>query len=453
MSLSLSQHKTKYIIQLCTSSISLTSSLAIVSMIASSPGKLYTPYRRLIFGLSMSDVIQSTSILLGPFSPPKGSPFAPWGFGNTTTCTIDGFALIFGSTSAAFYIMLLCVYSYCKMNLKMSNERFRKIVEVKAHLFIFTYTLSVCIVGIITKSFNPLVGGGTCYFARYPPYCGNIPEIVGECTRGFPAIKLYLASTLGVTSACFIVVMALMTLIIRNAIWTERVFRSNRIETLTTNTTRGTSRWSCLLSCGCVNNDHEKREDESEADYIIRLHRRETIIQTASFVTAFVFSYAALVISFLMGFWGILVPQIFKTISHSFLYPLCGLFNIFIYTRPKVTKLRLQWPEEISWIRAFFLVVKAGGEVPNAESDEFALSLCCKCCYNRTFVDGVSELSNPPQLGVNFGNGYGNADADRDNRRQKNNHIRWPLSLSSVTSQNNQRLDAYFSEPTEDSTQ
>jgi hypothetical protein len=49
----------------------------------------------------------------------------------------------------------------------------------------------------------------------------------------------------------------------------------------------------------------------------------------------------------------------------SIVYPLGGLFNILVYTRPKVLSHRRNNPED-SWFRAFILVVRAGGVVPAA---------------------------------------------------------------------------------------
>ena len=60
-------------------------------------------------------------------------------------------------------------------------------------------------------------------------------------------------------------------------------------------------------------------------------------------------------------------------------YPLMGFFNILIYTRPKVKTFRNTFTE-LSWLRSFILVVKAGGEVPDFHNDPSAMNVCC-CCY------------------------------------------------------------------------
>jgi len=54
------------------------------------------------------------------------------------------------------------------------------------------------------------------------------------------------------------------------------------------------------------------------------------------------------------------------------LFPLGGLFNILIYTRPKVSKFRRVNPQFINfpWIFIFLAVVLSGGEVPEFDDEE-----------------------------------------------------------------------------------
>eukprot|EP00553_Chaetoceros_curvisetus_P000631 CAMPEP_0204621594 /NCGR_PEP_ID=MMETSP0717-20131115/7251_1 /ASSEMBLY_ACC=CAM_ASM_000666 /TAXON_ID=230516 /ORGANISM="Chaetoceros curvisetus" /LENGTH=224 /DNA_ID=CAMNT_0051636033 /DNA_START=96 /DNA_END=770 /DNA_ORIENTATION=+ len=54
---------------------------------------------------------------------------------------------------------------------------------------------------------------------------------------------------------------------------------------------------------------------------------------------------------------------------NSILYPLAGFFNIIIYTRWNVRSWRRSHPE-CSWLRAFWLVLKAGGNLPNMSNDD-----------------------------------------------------------------------------------
>ncbi len=55
--------------------------------------------------------------------------------------------------------------------------------------------------------------------------------------------------------------------------------------------------------------------------------------------------------------------------ANAYLFPLGGIFNIFVYFRPNVARLRNKHPE-ISRVLAFWKVFKAGGEEPNVASRE-----------------------------------------------------------------------------------
>lgn len=48
----------------------------------------------------------------------------------------------------------------------------------------------------------------------------------------------------------------------------------------------------------------------------------------------------------------------------SIIYPIGGMFNILVYTRPKVLSLRRRRHAGYSWFKAFVMVVRAGGVVP-----------------------------------------------------------------------------------------
>ncbi len=74
-----------------------------------------SPYHRIIFGISFSDLLQSLSIALGSFAPPSNVPQALWGIGNKLTCALDGLMFTVGSTSTALYAFLLSFFCLGQM--------------------------------------------------------------------------------------------------------------------------------------------------------------------------------------------------------------------------------------------------------------------------------------------------------------------------------------------------
>jgi hypothetical protein len=69
-------HQATFLIaQVITASISfILSSPFIAGGIVRSDGVLTSPYRRIIFGINLSDILQSLALFIGPLSVPKSSP-------------------------------------------------------------------------------------------------------------------------------------------------------------------------------------------------------------------------------------------------------------------------------------------------------------------------------------------------------------------------------------------
>ena len=90
---------------------------------------------------------------------------------------------------------------------------------------------------------------------------------------------------------------------------------------------------------------------------------KQSLSQSMLYIVAFLVTYAVPVIVRIMiyakadigewSFWGI-----------SILYPIGGLWNILIYTRPKIQQLRRKQPDLGCWFNYFLRVLSSGGEVP-----------------------------------------------------------------------------------------
>ena len=63
-------------------------------------------------------------------------------------------------------------------------------------------------------------------------------------------------------------------------------------------------------------------------------------------------------------------PSDMSLLMTSIFYPLGGLFNILVYTRPKVLSLRRKNPRQYSWFQAFVIVIRAGAVVPMVVVEE-----------------------------------------------------------------------------------
>ena len=124
----------------------------------------HSPYHRIIFGLSISDILQSFAILSGPFLSPAYVPQALWGAGNNITCNMNGVSFVVGFISTSMYTFFLCYFCLCKVKTNMTDDAFSQKIEWKMHTFIIAFNVMVCVAGLITKTFNT-ADGNLCSFS------------------------------------------------------------------------------------------------------------------------------------------------------------------------------------------------------------------------------------------------------------------------------------------------
>ncbi len=156
--------------QISSGSVSFVASSVIVTFIAING--LSTPYRRIIFGLSVSDIAQSFAIALGPFLTPSSAQ-AKWGIGNKHTCNLDGFLYLLGVTAMPMYTLCLCIYYVCKLKHRMSNYKFSQMMEKKMHIAIVTINLGLYLTALGMGVINPSPLGTSCIAASLPTGCGH----------------------------------------------------------------------------------------------------------------------------------------------------------------------------------------------------------------------------------------------------------------------------------------
>ena len=227
----------------------------------------------------------------------------------------------------------------------MTDEAFTRKVEKKLHVGIIVWNLIICAFLLVTKNFNPAPSGRVCHIAAYPPACRLYPEKVGECTRGQNAFILLLLFVFCVVLLVIMGIVVIMSILCCHVISRDRNFRS-----------LGRER---NFRLGLEHNA-DVSQHQQEAESLSRIYKREIVLQAILYSGVFLVAYS---LYFAQAFINIKKPAPFS-ITVSVLFPLGGLFNILIYTRPNVVTLHRRY-SEYSWLRALWLVLKAGGEVPD----------------------------------------------------------------------------------------
>ena len=338
-------------VQISSSSVSFFASVATAIMIYRSLGGLSCPYRRIIFGLSIADALQSFALLTGPFSISYSDHgMFPWAAGNFLTCQGNAAIMTAGVIGVPIYTWLLCIYYFRKAKYPMSNTAFLNKIERRVHIFVVIIVVLAITLAIVTKAFNPLPAGTACFIISYPPGCSqSSPDIHGECTRGATSSRILNFILMFGLNIIFIPWTILATLLLYCHVKSqERLFRADVRRVIHTEQEAELNESSCLQSFGRKigrilmksknygGRQYGREPHETRAKYIARLYRREILKQAGLYVTAFFGAYS-------MGFFFGLTNNVDSmkhlkgngvSIAVSLIYPLGGLFNILIYSRP-----------------------------------------------------------------------------------------------------------------------
>ena len=163
----------------------LCSSLIIYSILG--PGrtiKLKKPHMRLLLAMSLYDFFyswpKSWAFMTSP--PESGWPEAR---GNMASCRFQGFFIVFAHATGSYNAML-STYFYMTICRGVKAETWVRYERI-FHVFIFTMFMSLSIIGVIIKVYNPIFA--FCFISSFPPGC--------EMGPGSPPCERWPPETIG----------------------------------------------------------------------------------------------------------------------------------------------------------------------------------------------------------------------------------------------------------------
>lgn len=189
--------------------LSFVSSCAIIldNLSTRSKHKKINTQRRLLLGLSLFDMIQSACHICSTWPVPKFASetysFVKYNIGNQTSCTIQGFFLLFSGLTVPLYNAFLCLYYLiCVKYPRMPPTRMSYCIEPFFHISAITYPMCLAIYGLLNEMYNAT--GTTCFVVSYPKRC-EIESYGVDCIRGRDAdnLRKFITFTIGV---CFIMI-------------------------------------------------------------------------------------------------------------------------------------------------------------------------------------------------------------------------------------------------------
>ncbi|GFH62075.1 hypothetical protein CTEN210_18551 [Chaetoceros tenuissimus] len=396
------------------SCVSLIASSFIMFMIKFEPKRGFkSPYSRIIFGLSASDVVFSLGMLLSPFLSPRDTVLRPaFSKGNTQSCEFAGYLFIMGMAAVPSYTLFLTYYFMRRVKYRVLQRVFALKEEKILHVIFITLIFLFPTIALVRKEINESNSVGTmCFIASSPHDCGRDGH-PDDCVRG-PNADIYagiFGAFGGTVFICLLIVLGMFT---HHVYSIEKHFasstkkdttkkedslksdsktkehnfikkRESRDENVDSNNAATQSQTSNQetesqesqkdnAENSSQNNEEEGQiqgNEESESNKEENEEKtslaRKALNQSLLYIAAFMLIYMpgmVQVIFKMARIDSVADSQIFLW-STSFLYPLGGVFNILIYTRPKVHKLLEQLPH-MPYFIGLLIVILSGGEVPS----------------------------------------------------------------------------------------
>lgn len=151
--------------------LSAVSSILILYKILQSYNRLSTVYHRIMFGMSLSNMIGTVAICLTSIPMPEKAPygltyhFEARRVGNQLSCELQGFAIMLGLVTSFAYNGTLSIYYVFAIGFRWKDTRIRHLEPLLFHLVPIATGLVMAIVPWIYHNYNPSGLGVSCGMA------------------------------------------------------------------------------------------------------------------------------------------------------------------------------------------------------------------------------------------------------------------------------------------------
>ena len=350
---------------------SMIGSSTIIAAILRSSQKLANPYRRIIFGMSCFDVLQSLSFIMIVFKtdPAEKSWLA---LGNQISCQLFGFFKFAGHNGTLLYSLSLNIFYLCLVKYHVKRDNFCHRIEPFLHgvPILWAFTSASCIVA--TGHLNPSVAlNQECFISPYPVNCLRDANI--ECIRGQHS-KLYrVLFHFGPIILTYLGIILTLGIIWQSVNGLERRMERHRmrssvvsVSALRRNSIRRQQSAATTISRPDLelNSVFKWKGSNPDEPFQRSLRQRKKgkpfLVQAKWYSIVFFIVYLFPVIGTIRHLAGMPHSTTILVLVRI-LNPLQGALNILVYTRPHVAK-ELARNSNMSWWGAFKKVIKSGGD-------------------------------------------------------------------------------------------
>ncbi|CAB9514459.1 expressed unknown protein [Seminavis robusta] len=141
-----------------------------------------TPYRRILLGLSCSDLMASAQFPLQAFLLPQQTSQRVWAIGTDATCSALGVAQQLTFVSA-WYNGMLSIFFVMTVRWGVPDRIFAQHYEPVMHVISIGFPLITAIVGAVMGWYREISVGMGCWISKWPEGCGCNEGETGECCQ------------------------------------------------------------------------------------------------------------------------------------------------------------------------------------------------------------------------------------------------------------------------------
>lgn len=299
--------------------LSLCGSSFIIYLIARK-NKSSQLFQRIMLGLSASDLLTSTGLLLQPVLLPATSQPRLFAVGNISTCEVSGCLFIVALASYS-YALILSFYFYATVCLDWPERKLKRWLEPWMHIAIAAIVLLFCLIALLYDLISPIPVLGYCLWGQSPHNCGVRDDI--PCERGM-GLLAQLMPTLWTLSDIFLIIGSIYftwRLYARVRSLSLRSLRHSMTESVTLKRKRAVMVQTCCYTGAATNG---------------LIH---TLVGgSCAFYYLFFGEYTDSPRQFASGYATVII-------SYTF-FPLQGFLNCLVYIRPTLARWRDAHPEK-----------------------------------------------------------------------------------------------------------
>ena len=403
-----------------TGCISAVSSILVILIIARSSQRFSTVYHRLMFGISVYDLIASIAMALTTLPMPADMIYRQFEgshLGTNESCEAQASSLLVASMGTFAYTIAICSY-YMTTARKMLHEEDTDVYTRTSRWFEPTIHFACITVPVVTtfthflsgdESMAPTPFSPFCTLTHYPYWCMRSSEPTCSQIQAQPSHVRFLGSFYAIYFATGVLYIVVSLFISARSIWRLQVKQQNRIPPIPERNKYCATQHEVFYPRDPATTCTTARSSSQQSSRPVCCSPKSKIIhfQTLTYITSALIVPICIVAKFTGGESSTIFQAYFLITR-----PLQGFFNFLIFMSEKIYRHRLA-NRRIGCLKAFYniltkpiqdfyvfshldIVQKTSvgeGQIGEMTSDKSQASYSSKLCRPSFPITDPSEIS------------------------------------------------------------